>query len=183
MLREHILFTGNVQLSSWLNNHLISSSPVLTLTGLSVSPFHKWLSCRGVTCGDQEITSCTRLQRPSGRLDMSFLVLTDVGITDWIRVWWAWCWVSHQRAVKISTGYRKRCSTADHLSYIQLTISSIFQNTWRCVCPSEQNVGLLSYMRRNKAEQNEEMLYPQFSWVDINSIMVTDREKAGNKPN
>ena len=32
-----------------------------------------------MTCGAQEITSWTRLQRPSGRLDASFLVPTDVG--------------------------------------------------------------------------------------------------------
>lgn len=136
-------------------HHLISFLPVLTV--LWVSPFiFQWLSCWGVTCGDQEITSWSRLQRPSGHLDASFLVMTD---TDWIGVWWAWCWVSHQRLVKLTNSYGKRCSKADHFIWIYVLY--------------------VTYQRKNIARKP----HVAFSWADYSSIIETDRENTGNKPN
>lgn len=49
--------------------------------------FRTCLSCWRSTCGDEVIVSWTRLQRPSGHLDVRVFWCWQTGVTDWTTEW------------------------------------------------------------------------------------------------
>lgn len=72
------------------------------------------LSCRGLTCGDLEITSRSRLQMPSGRLDTCFFGGHRRGHGRVDPNMRTQCWQSHRRCAKLRG---RGCDPADHLTW------------------------------------------------------------------